>query len=101
LLTSKQRSKLRALGNELAPILTVGKNGITDHLIEELNAALDARELIKGRVLPHTVFDVAEIANELAAQTTAEVVQVIGRNILFYRAPREGVSSKLDWLREE
>jgi len=96
LLTSKQRSKLRALGNELDPILTVGKNGITDHLIEELDTALTARELVKGRVLPHTVFDVTEIANELATRTTAEVVQVIGRNILFYRAPREGASSKLD-----
>jgi RNA-binding protein len=99
-LTNKQRSVLRSLGNNLDPILTVGKNGITDNLIEQLDQALIARELIKGRVLPHTAFDVAEIGTELAAKTAAEVVQVIGRNILFYRAPSIG-PSKLNGLQEE
>jgi Predicted RNA-binding protein containing KH domain, possibly ribosomal protein len=101
LLTSKQRSVLRSLGNDLDPILTVGKSGISDNLIEQLDQALNARELVKGRVLPHTVFDTTEIAAELAVKTSAEVVQVIGRNILFYRAPHNGAPSKLDWLQEE
>jgi RNA-binding protein len=100
-LTSKQRSALRSLGNDLDPILTVGKGGVTDNLIEQLDQALTARELIKGRVLPHTAFDVAEVAAELAEKTAAEVVQVIGRNILFYRAPSSGAPSKLNWLQEE
>jgi RNA-binding protein len=100
-LTSKQRSFLRSLGHDLDPILIVGKSGITDNLIAQLDQALTARELIKGRVLPHTAFDVAEIAAELAAKTAAEVVQVIGRNILFYRAPSMGAPSKLNGLREE
>jgi RNA-binding protein len=100
-LTSKQRSVLRSLGNDLDPILTVGKSGITDNIIEQLDQALTARELIKGRVLPHTAFDVAEISTELAAKTAAEVVQVIGRNILFYRAPLMGAPSKLLDLQDE
>jgi RNA-binding protein len=100
-LTSKQRSMLRSLGNDLDPILTVGKSGVNDNLIEQLDQALTARELIKARVLPHTAFDVAEIAAELADKTAAEIVQVIGRNILFYRAPFNGAPSKLNWTRED
>ena len=101
MLTGKQRSILRLMGNDLDPILTVGKNGITDNLIEQLDQALSARELIKGRVLPHGAFDVTEVATELAAKTEAELVQIIGRNMLFYRAPRPGTASKLNWLQEE
>jgi RNA-binding protein len=100
-LTSKQRSILRSMGNNLDPVLTVGKSGITDKVIEQLDQALTARELIKARVLPHTAFDVAEIAADLAAKTAAEVVQVIGRNILFYRTPPMGAPSKLTGLQEE
>ena len=95
MLTSKQRSKLRSLGNDLEPILTIGKSGITDNLIEQLDQALTARELVKSRVLPHTVFDVNEVATELASKTTAEVVQIIGRNVLFYRPPQSGTPGKI------
>ncbi len=95
MLTSKQRSRLRSLGNDLEPILTIGKGGITENSIEQLDQALTARELVKGRVLPHTVFDVNEIASELASKTKAELVQVIGRNILFFRAPKPGTPSKI------
>ncbi len=95
MLTSKQRSRLRSFGNDLEPILTIGKSGISQNTIAQLDEALTARELVKGRVLPHTVFDVNEIASELALQTMAEVVQVIGRNILFYRSPKPGTPSKL------
>jgi RNA-binding protein len=100
-LTSKQRSFLRSLGNDIDPVLTVGKSGITNNVIEQLDQALTARELIKGRVLPHTVFDVTEIAKELALKTEAEVVQIIGRNILFFRAPQMGTQGKLNWVRED
>ncbi len=101
MLTSKQRSTLRSLGNGLEPILTIGKGGVSDNLIEQLDQALSARELVKGRVLPHTVFEVGEVATELAEKTGAEIVQTIGRNILFYRPPQPGVESKLKWSREE
>ncbi len=83
------------MGNDLEPILTIGKSGLSHNTIEQLDEALTARELVKARVLPHTVFDVNEIASELALQAMAEVVQVIGRNILFYRPPKSGTPSKL------
>lgn len=97
MLTSRQRSKLRSIGNALDPIVTIGKGGISDNVIAQLDDALLARELVKARVLPHTIFDMNEIAQELAAKTAAEVVQLIGRNILFYRSPLAGQPSKLNW----
>ncbi|TCL63039.1 RNA-binding protein [Hydrogenispora ethanolica] len=96
MLTSKQRSILRSMGNELEPILIVGKGGITANTIEQLDQALSARELVKGRVLPHTEWDTRETASELAEATGADVVQVIGRNILFYRPPETGRSPRID-----
>jgi len=101
MITSKQRSFLRSLGNELEPILTVGKGGLSETIVIQLEQALTARELVKGRVLPHNEWDPTEIATELATKTKAEVVQVIGRNILFYRAPAPGTPSKLNWFQEE
>lgn len=100
LLTGKERSILRSIGNKLEPIVMIGKNGITENLLIQLDEALTARELVKGRVLPHQDFDVKMIAEELAAKIGADIVQIIGRNILFYRAPQDGSPSKIDWERK-
>jgi RNA-binding protein len=99
LLTNKQRNFLRASGQELDPIVMVGKGGVTDQIAKELELALTARELVKGRVLPHTEFEVREVAEALAAKTGAAIVQTVGRNILFYRPPVQG-PSKLNWPEE-
>ena len=85
MLSGKQKSFLRSIGNELEPILIVGKNGITDTVLGQAREALEARELIKGRVLPNCVSECEEIAAELSAQLKAEVVQVIGRNFILYK----------------
>lgn len=100
MLTSKQRSILKAIGNKLEPILIIGKSGITENILNQLDQALEARELVKGRALPHQDFNVKEIAEELAQKTGADIVQTIGRNILFYRAPQDGIPSKIGWERE-
>lgn len=96
MLTSKQRSYLRSLGNEMEPILIVGKGGVTDNVVEQLDEALTARELVKARVLPHTEFDVKEIGEALSRETVSEIVQIIGRNILFYRNPPPNTVKKID-----
>lgn len=94
-LNSKQRSLLRGLGNELEPILIVGKGGVTASIIEQLDQALNARELVKGRVLPHTDLNPRQIADTLAQATAADIVQVIGRNMLLYRSPKPGQTPKI------
>lgn len=85
MLTSKQRAYLRGLGNELEPIIQIGKGGISDNLIKQVDEALEARELIKGRILKNALEDAREAADYLAEVTDAEVVQVIGNIFLLYR----------------
>ncbi len=85
MLTSKQRAKLRGLANPMETILQVGKGGINDALIKQVNDALTARELIKLRVLETSPESLHEIAEKLAEATASEVVQTIGTRFVLYR----------------
>ena len=84
-LTSKQRAQLRGLANSIDTILIVGKDGIGDNLVKQANDALEARELIKGRVLENSLMSAREAAETLAPLTRSEVVQVIGTKFVLYR----------------
>lgn len=97
MLTNKERNFLRALGNELGPIVMVGKGGLTDNIVEQLDQVLTTKELVKCRVLPNTESNPNEIAAALSLKTNSEVVQVVGRNMLIYRCPPLGKPSKLEW----
>ena len=93
-LTSKQRAQLRGLANGIDTILLIGKDGIGDNLIKQADDALEARELIKGKVLDNNLeYDARRAAEELAKATRSEVVQVIGTKFVLYREshskPRE------------
>lgn len=84
-LTSKQRAQLRGLANSIDTILIVGKEGIGDNLVKQANDALEARELIKGKVLENAMLTPREAAEQLAPLTRSEVVQVIGTKFVLYR----------------
>ena len=85
-LTSKQRAQLRGLANGIDTILQIGKEGIGENLIRQADDALEARELIKGRVLENNLeYDARTAAQELARATRSEVVQVIGTKFVLYR----------------
>ena len=84
-LTSKQRAQLRGFANSIDTILHVGKDGIGDNLIKQADDALEARELIKGRALENSLLSAREAAEELAAATRSQVVQVIGTRFVLYR----------------
>ena len=85
-MTSKERAALRAQANGLDVLFQVGKGGISDALIEQTDGALRTRELIKLRVLTETSpVSAREAAEEIAAKTGADVVQVIGGVMVLYR----------------
>ena len=84
-LTSKQRAYLRGLANPLEPIVIIGKEGIGDNLIKQANDALEARELIKCRVLENSMLTAREACDELSVLTRSEQVQVIGTKFVLYR----------------
>lgn len=85
MLTSKQRAQLRALANPIDTIMQVGKGGITENLIATVSDALEARELIKLRVLENSDYTPREAADTLAEATGADVVAVIGTRFVLYR----------------
>lgn len=84
-LTSKQRARLRALANPLETILQIGKGGITENIVRQVQDALTARELIKIRVLENSLYTAKEAAAEIAENVGCDVVQVLGTRITFYK----------------
>ena len=95
-MTSKERAALRAKANPLEPIIQIGKEGVTDNLIAQIDDTLDVRELIKIRVhLETSPKTPKELANELAPVLGAEVIQVIGGVIVLWReADEERIAEK-------
>ena len=90
MLTSKQRAALRSCANRIDAIFQVGKGGIGDTLIKQVDDALTARELIKLKVLENCEYTAREAAEMLAGETNSEPVQVIGNKlVLFRRNPKK------------
>jgi len=89
MLNSKQRAYLRSLGNELEPVFQIGKGGLTDELLDQLDLVLEARELIKVRVLKNCLEDEDDLADQISEALDCDVVQRIGRVFLLYRPSLE------------
>lgn len=85
MLTGKQRASLRSMANPLDTIFQIGKNGITDETEKQISAALEARELIKLRVLETAPLTAREAAQELAESLGAEIISVVGYRFVLYR----------------
>lgn len=89
-MTSKERAAFRAKANSLEPIIQIGKEGISDNLLTQIDDTLDVRELIKIRVHLETApQSPKELANQIAQPLGAEVIQVIGGVIVLYRETDE------------
>ena len=84
-MTSKQRAYLKGLAVNLDTIFQIGKGGVTEELCNQLLNALNAREIIKIKVLETSPLTAREAAEEIAQTTGAEVVQVIGTKIVLFR----------------
>lgn len=84
-MTSKQRAYLRGLANTIEPIFQIGKIGISENLIKQLNEALEARELIKINVLETAQNDVKNIGSKISELTNSVFVQAIGNKITLYK----------------
>lgn len=85
MLNSKQRTILKAKASVLDPVFQIGKNGITDTVLEEIDNALRARELIKVKLLKNCDYTARDIIGAVAEEVGAEPVQAIGNMIVLYR----------------
>lgn len=89
MLNSKQRANLRSQAMSLTPIFYIGKLGITDEIINQLENAINARELIKLGVQEACDYDARECADIIAPKLGAEVVAVIGRKFVLFRRSKD------------
>ena len=85
MLTSKQRSELRAQSNGLDTTLIIGKDGVTENTIAEADRQLTARELIKCRVLENAMMSPREVSDTICEATGAEGIAVVGSKFVLYR----------------
>ena len=99
-LTSKQRTQLRGLANDIDTIVHIGKDGINDNLIKQANDALEAREIIKCKVLENSMLTAREACSQLAKLTRSEEVQVIGTKFVLYRQHYDKSKRKIELLRD-
>ena len=83
--TSKQRSVLRSLAQTIEPIGQIGKGGITEEICRQIANALEARELIKARVLDSSGYTAKEAASEIAEAIGCEVVSCVGTKFVLYK----------------
>ena len=95
MITGKQRSYLRKLGQELDPLVFIGKNDMTETVIQELDQLLTARELVKVKIQEGSILDAKPTANALAEMLNADFVQAIGRKFVLYRTAPEKENRKI------
>ena len=89
MLTSKQRSFLSGLSNQLDPVGQIGKNGVSPETVVSTEEAFNTRELLKGAVMKMAPVDPREAAETLAGRTRSQVVMVIGRKFVLYKPFKE------------
>ncbi len=85
MLTSKQRAELRSEANTLETTLMVGKGGITEAVVAEAATQLEARELVKGRVLEAALLTAREACDALCEALRAEGIQCVGSKFVIYK----------------
>ena len=91
MITTKQRAFLRGLGNALEPTVQIGKEGITENVLQSIDLLLEARELVKIKVLKTAGISTKDCSKKVCELLHAEGVQIIGYVFIVYR-----VSSKKD-----
>lgn len=89
MLNSKQRAQLRAMANTFDTIMQIGKSGVSEQSIKQIDDALAARELIKLKRLETAPETTRETAEFIAKKVGADVVQVIGSKFILYRPSKE------------
>ncbi|WBW95843.1 ribosome assembly RNA-binding protein YhbY [Oceanirhabdus sp. W0125-5] len=89
MLNSKQRAYLRKMANTINPIFQVGKNGVEDEMLKQLDDVLEKRELIKIKILKNSFLDAKEAASIICEELECDTVQFIGHTVVLYRESKK------------
>lgn len=92
MITTKQRSKLKSLANKMKPLVTVGKEELTDNIVKEIEVALYHRELVKVALLKSCETPARDVCREVCERIGCEPVLSIGNRFVVYkRSDKEGI----------
>ena len=89
MLTSKERAEFRAQANGLDVTLMVGKGGVSDQLITEAEKLLEAKELVKGRVLETAMMTAREASEAICEETGADGISCVGATFVIWRKSKK------------
>lgn len=95
MITTKQRAFLRGLANRLDPIFQVGKNGVEDNFLKQLQEALEKRELIKIKVLENSGLTAREASDIICEEIGCEGIQAIGSKLVIYKQSKKNPKIEL------
>ncbi|MGL5634019.1 MAG: ribosome assembly RNA-binding protein YhbY [Sarcina sp.] len=85
MITTKQRSFLRGMANRMDPLFQVGKNGVEDNFLKQVEEALEKRELIKIKVLENSGLTAREASDIICEEVGCEGIQAIGSKLVVYK----------------
>lgn len=97
-LRGKQKQLLKKEAHHLQAIFQIGKGGLSDEIVRQIDEALEKRELIKVSLLQNTDEVAADVAVEVAERVGAVVVQQIGKTIIFFRESSKEKNQRLSLL---
>ena len=95
MISSKQRSYLRGLAQQVDPTVYIGKQGLTENVIKEIDTGLNCRELVKVKLQEGADLSPKDVADDMAEKLKAEFVQAIGRKFVLYRESKDNKQIEL------
>lgn len=95
MITGKQRSYLKSLANKTDTLCYIGKDGITENVLKEIDNLLEKRELVKVKIQESSTLNPKETCEEIAKKLNAEFVQAIGRKFTLYRMAKDKENRKI------
>jgi RNA-binding protein len=95
MLTNRQKKQLKGLAQKLAPQVMLGKLGLSAAVTKQTDTALNDHELVKVKIAVEEKAQCLELGRELSTQVGAELVQIIGRMMILYRASEKATGTKI------
>lgn len=85
MITTKQRAELKSIAANITPAFQVGKGGVNDAQVAQIDDYLRVHEIVKIKVLDNSLYNAREAAEEISGKINADVVQVIGSKAVLYK----------------
>ena len=89
MITGKQRAYLKSKSHDMKPLIQIGKNGINEGFLTQLDQLLEDHELVKINILQNAPEEGKDYKEEILEKTGAEFVQLIGKKLTIYRPSKE------------